>query len=477
MPACVLVDAVGSVCGVRMESGTVLRCSAVVATDAVLLALAGQPAPSGFPAELWPGDSARVPTETRPGAATLAALVGVGQSVGAAQQESITSPAADPSAAVAPSHCAARQCDSPIVSGATSADEALRLNAQPESAEGQAVSHAKKLSGVTFVARAIALLDRPVVPGSKIVHIVLPPGSCGNTCSVTAWQSHSSAHTCPDGHILLYLSTPSDGSPAADLLRSSVNALLATHSAAGASAPGRDTAGEADATPDARESTPEVACAVERGAESSHGEAAQAQGPDALLAWEAAAHAQVSCDVAEPRSSGAVHRKTGSSLGLSKAFAPADEHARAGEEGVSACAVGMVGAEQGCTPAPAEPAPPSEQKECPENKEPGAKPSPLVPPSVCVLCFYTQAVYDGVALNLPKGLHRCSVPGCSATLDDLAEQAEQVFGRLFPGCGFLEEAQRSGEESGSKAGGHGVGDEEEEQDPLEAALKALGLSA
>jgi hypothetical protein len=51
-------------------------------------------------------------------------------------------------------------------------------------------------SRVRRTARAVALLDQPILPESGNVQFVLPPGACGNDSTIFAWQQAPSSQVC-----------------------------------------------------------------------------------------------------------------------------------------------------------------------------------------------------------------------------------------------------------------------------------------
>jgi GDP dissociation inhibitor len=170
MPESVLVHG-GRVRGVRMADGHVVRCGALAASDSVLLAFA-------------PGVNApELPcTQQSAEAGTSDELAGSGLAGKPVKERQQPNPV-----------CAAQQ--------------------------GR--------EGGEYVARAIALLDAPVLPGTRNAHIVLPPGAAGNAYAITAWQCDAALRVCPERRYLLHLSTPSDKASPAPLLRRAVDALLA----------------------------------------------------------------------------------------------------------------------------------------------------------------------------------------------------------------------------------------------------------
>ena len=317
------------VCGVRMADGHVIRCSVVVASDVVL--------------------AGRALEHTQPRADEGAERV--------ADEHRSTDTSGQ-----------AAEADVP----ATSRDT------------GPAAAHKVQggVRGVQYVARATALSDRPVLADSHNIQIVLPPGSCANASTITAWQCGASVNACPQGHILLYLSTPSDGVvPASKLLRGAMETLLAIDRSAAS-------AGQAQcasaASPRGEQAAADTDAAA-GGSEATHIEASKAMDSDA--------EREVARDV---------------------------------------------------------------------------------PASACVLCFYTQAVYSNVELQLPAGVERCGVPGAECTIDELAAQAESVFARAFPECEFLSVRTDAEVTEGAVKDGHSANDEAE-GDELTAALKALGI--
>jgi hypothetical protein len=92
---------------------------------------------------------------------------------------------------------------------------------------------------------------------------------------------------------------------------------------------------------------------------------------------------------------------------------------------------------------------------------------------VCVACYFTQLVFEDTALELPRGVASCGLPDENISMDSMAEAASSLFNQLFPGLEFL---AKSGKWACQKEGEGVCSDDSEDKDPLEAALKALGVS-
>jgi RAB protein geranylgeranyltransferase component A len=173
VPESVLVHG-GRVRGVRMADGHLVRCGALAASDSVPLAVA--PGGSAPKLQCMQQTAEAGPADT---------LAGSGLAGKIAEERQQPTP-----------ECAAQQ--------------------EPER--------------VAFVARAIALLNAPVLPGMRNAHIVLPPGVVGNAHAITAWQCDVALRVCPERRYLLHLSTTIDEACSAPLLRRAVNALVASAS-------------------------------------------------------------------------------------------------------------------------------------------------------------------------------------------------------------------------------------------------------
>ena len=123
-------------------------------------------------------------------------------------------------------HCIA--CSTVIIPDALQAAVAVGTDVRAAAPGGRANTGGEAAAAPDTVARAVALVNAPVLADSKNIQVVVPPQAAGNECTVTVWQCDASLRACPAGHWLLYFSAPSGGRPAADVLTVAIDAILSS---------------------------------------------------------------------------------------------------------------------------------------------------------------------------------------------------------------------------------------------------------
>jgi GDP dissociation inhibitor len=99
----------------------------------------------------------------------------------------------------------------------------------PRDSVSQGGSPAAQLSAeqrVRAVARAVAVLDRPLLGQSDNLRMVIPPGKCGTDAAVNVWQCSSGLRVCAAGQVVLYMSTPDTAGDGEAGLRACLAALV-----------------------------------------------------------------------------------------------------------------------------------------------------------------------------------------------------------------------------------------------------------